>query len=102
MSDKSIRLSKSERAMILAKREKEAKEIALQKFQEKAIHVTSRWLKWSNKFGSGLTYSTFQSDYEFNYQDKDRQQMYEAVKNLLSTMRGLNIYGHITEINEGN
>lgn len=81
---KHIRLTPEERRLILSRREDAAKKLALEKFQEKALNVANRWVKWSRKSGSGLTHSTFVN--EFNYQDDDGKRMYIAVQKILETV----------------
>lgn len=81
---KSIRLTQEERQLIISRREKIAQKLALEKFQEKALDVTNRWVKWSKKNGAGLTLSTFVNS--FNYQDSDGEQMYAAVQAILGAV----------------
>lgn len=81
---KSIRLTPEERRLILLRREEAAKKLALEKFQEKALCVANRFVKWSRKSGSGLTHSTFVN--EFNYQDDDGKHMYTAVQVIIETV----------------
>ncbi|MDQ8937032.1 hypothetical protein [Acinetobacter rudis] len=81
---KSIRLTTEERQFILARREKIAQKLALEKFQEKALDVANRWVKWSKKNGEGLTFSTFVNS--FNYQDGDGEQIYAAVQVILGAV----------------
>ncbi|MDQ8954555.1 hypothetical protein RFH42_16520 [Acinetobacter rudis] len=81
---KSIRLTPEERQLIISRREKNAQKLALEKFQEKALDVANRWVKWSKKNGEGLTFSTFVNS--FNYQDGDGEQIYAAVQAILGTV----------------
>lgn len=93
MSEKlqTMKLTEGEAKIILERRAKETHQLATDKFQIKALGVANRWMKWSNKTGSGLTFSTFQSSYEFNYLDNDRSLMYEAVKTIMATIHSLQI-----------
>lgn len=81
---KRIILTPSERQLILKRRAAAAEQIALEKFQEKALNTANRWVKWSRKDGSGLTLSTFVNS--FNYQDSDGEQMYAAVQKILEVV----------------
>lgn len=93
MKLKPIRLTASERQIILERREKIVAKESLKKFQIKALSTASRWFKWSDKNGSGLTFSTFVND--FNYQESDSEQMYKAVCSILSVVEGLGTSGLI-------
>ncbi|KCX18055.1 hypothetical protein J723_0322 [Acinetobacter sp. 1264765] len=48
-------------------------------------------MQWSEKEGSGLTLSTFQSSYEFNYLEADLPLMYEAVKKIMQVVHSLQV-----------
>ena len=74
------RLSEREEDAVLKIRADEAKQIAADKFQRKAIATAHKFTVWSNKHGDGLTFSTFVN--QFNYDAPDYKAMYEAVKRI--------------------
>lgn len=86
-----MELSPEEQQIILERRAEEAHIAATEAFQIKALKVANLWMQWSEKEGSGLTLSTFQSSYEFNYLEADLPLMYEAVKKIMQVVHSLQV-----------
>ncbi|WP_446906226.1 hypothetical protein [Acinetobacter baumannii] len=86
-----MELSPEEQQIILERRAEEAHIAATEAFQIKVLNVANLWMQWSEKEGSGLTLSTFQSSYEFNYLEADLPLMYEAVKKIMQVVHSLQV-----------
>lgn len=70
-----------EKQLILQIRSQKRKEEEDRQFQQSALKVTSMWLDWSARDGSGLTFSTFVN--EFGYEEQDGKEMFSAVERIL-------------------
>lgn len=80
----STQLTPDEQALVMSyRREKEAKKYKAV-FQGRAVATALDFIVWSKKSGMGLTFSTFVSPSEFNYQGDDAQQIFEAVGRVLA------------------
>lgn len=73
-------LTANEIALIMERRAEESARNTARAFQRKAITTANAFAEWSESTGYGLTFSTFVN--QFDYQDNDGKQMYEAVQRI--------------------
>lgn len=75
-----MELTASEIELIMERRAEEGVRNTARAFQRKAITTAKAFAEWSETTGHGLTFSTFVN--QFDYQDNDGKQMYEAVQRI--------------------
>jgi len=75
-----MELTANEITLIMERRAEEGARNTAKEFQRKAINTANAFAEWSDTTGYGLTFSTFVN--QFDYQDNDGKQMYEAVQRI--------------------
>jgi hypothetical protein len=84
-----MELTEVEKRIILEHRAQEIHIAKTDAFREKVLYVANNFLIWAYKEGYAPTFSTFVNDFE--YQEKDCQSMYEAVKKIWDLVHTLEI-----------
>ena len=84
-----MELTEAEKRIILERRAEEIHIAKTDDFRKKALYVANNFLIWAYKEGVCPTFSTFVN--EFNYQEKDYQLMYGAVKKIWDFVHTLEI-----------